>query len=132
MKVCVSNHKLSTVQMLILGGVHWCVTQRDTKVTQNSTQHKAETMQSESQTKRSVKAEKAMQHQDKETLMMKTDSLEELSASAEFEISGDKTGGAARLLLTDNNHMLPSLIKLILSVHGQDQRNTHTHIRTHR
>lgn len=56
--------------------------------------------------------------------------LRRLPAAAELEISRDKTGGAARLLLTDNNHMLPSLITLILSVQGQEhspEQHPHTH-----
>lgn len=58
----------------------------------------------------------ATQPGDRDTLMMmKRASFE---GSAEVEISRDDSGGAARLLLTDNNHMLPSLIALIVSCAG--------------
>lgn len=71
-----------------------------------------------------------MRHEDEETSAIKKVFLRRLSAAAEFEISRDKTGGAARLLVADNDHMLPSLITLILSVQGQErspEQHPHKH-----
>lgn len=58
--------------------------------------------------------------------------LPRLWAAAAFKIGRDWTGGAAGLLLSDNDHMLPPLITLILSVQGKNARQSeHPHKHTH-
>lgn len=69
------------------------------------------------------KSRKDMQHEDEDI----SDEDRFLRGALGCSRARDKTGGAVRLLLTDNNHMLPTLITLILSQQGQDQSNTHTH-----